>query len=47
MATRSTVQNPSHTYSSVGTYTVSLTASNANGSDTNDQEQLHHRPAPR
>ena len=30
----STQQNPSHTYSSVGTYIVSLTATNANGSDT-------------
>jgi len=29
----STAQNPSHTYTSAGTYTVSLTASNAQGSD--------------
>jgi PKD repeat protein len=28
------VQNPSHTYTTAGTYTVSLTASNAQGSDT-------------
>ncbi len=30
----STLQNPSHTYSNIGTYTVSLTATNAYGSDT-------------
>lgn len=30
----STAQNPSHTYSAVGTYTVSLTATNSCGSDT-------------
>jgi vibriolysin len=29
----STVKNPSHTYTSPGTYTVSLTATNASGSD--------------
>ena len=29
----STAQNPSHTYNAAGTYTVSLTASNAHGSD--------------
>jgi PKD repeat protein len=29
-----TTQNPSHTYTAVGTYTVSLTATNAQGSDT-------------
>jgi hypothetical protein len=29
----STARNPSHTYTAVGTYTVSLTATNANGSD--------------
>ena len=29
----STAQNPSHTYTAAGTYTVSLTATNANGSD--------------
>ncbi len=28
------VQNPTHTYTTAGTYTVSLTASNAGGSDT-------------
>jgi PKD repeat protein len=32
--TTSTAQNPSHTYSGPGTYTVSLTASNLTGSDT-------------
>ncbi len=31
----STVQNPSHTYSSAGTYTVALTATNAYGNNTN------------
>lgn len=30
----STLQNPSHTYTSDGTFTVSLIASNSNGSDT-------------
>ncbi len=30
----STTQNPSHTYTAAGTYTVSLTATNAQGSDT-------------
>jgi PKD repeat protein len=30
----STAQNPSHTYTAAGTYTVSLTATNAQGSDT-------------
>jgi PKD repeat protein len=30
----STAQNPSHTYTSAGTYTVALTATNAGGSDT-------------
>jgi PKD repeat protein len=30
----STLQNPSHTYTSAGSYTVSLKASNASGSDT-------------
>jgi len=30
----STAQSPSHTYSTAGTYTVSLTATNAGGSDT-------------
>ena len=32
--TSSTAQNPNHTYTSAGTYTVSLTATNAQGSDT-------------
>ncbi len=31
----STVQNPSHTYSAGGTYTVALTATNAYGNNTN------------
>ncbi len=31
----STAQNPSHTYSSVGSYTVALTATNAYGNNTN------------
>ena len=30
----STVQNPSHTYSSAGSYTVALTATNAGGNNT-------------
>jgi PKD repeat protein len=30
----STAQNPSHTYTAAGTYTVSLTVANADGSDT-------------
>jgi len=34
-STTSTVQNPSHTYSSAGTYTVALTATNAYGNNTN------------
>ena len=33
----STAQNPSHSYNSVGYYTVALTARNANGSDTDTQ----------
>jgi hypothetical protein len=33
-APQSTVQNPLHTYSGVGSYTVSLTAKNPSGSDT-------------
>jgi PKD repeat protein len=33
--TTSTQQNPSHTYNTVGIYTVSLTATNAAGNDTN------------
>ena len=31
----STVQNPSHSYTAVGTYTVALTATNAYGNNTN------------
>jgi PKD repeat protein len=34
------VQNPSHTYATPGTYSVSLTASNAGGSDTEIKEEL-------
>ncbi len=33
----STLQNPSHTYASVGTYTVTLTATNAAGSNTDTE----------
>ena len=32
--TNSTEQNPTHTYSAAGNYTVNLTASNANGTDS-------------
>ncbi|WP_370575556.1 PKD domain-containing protein, partial [Methanomethylovorans sp.] len=35
--TNSTAQNPSHTYTSVGTYTVTLNASNVGGSNTSTQ----------
>ncbi len=38
----STQQNPSHVYSSVGDYTVSLTVSNANGSDTETKNAYIH-----
>ncbi len=34
----STEQNPSHTYSTAGTYTVTLEASNANGTDSESAE---------
>ncbi|MEZ4526985.1 MAG: PKD domain-containing protein [Desulfobacterales bacterium] len=34
----STLQNPSHIYASAGTYTVSLTVSNADGSDTMEKQ---------
>ena len=36
--TNSTEQNPEHTYSTAGNYTVTLTASNAGGTDTNTKE---------
>lgn len=36
----STEQNPSHTYTALGTYTVSLTATNDFGSDTDTQNAL-------
>lgn len=36
----STVQDPTHTYSAFGSYTVTLTATNANGSDTQTQGGL-------
>jgi PKD repeat protein len=36
----STAQNPSHTYTVAGTYTVSLTATNAIGSDTETKTAL-------
>ena len=36
-STASTAQNPSHTYSSAGTYTVTLTASNATGASIASQ----------
>ena len=37
------MQNPSHTYSSVGSYTVALTATNAVRQQHQHEEQLHHR----
>ena len=36
-ATSSTLQNPSHVYATAGNYTVSLTATNGNGSNTSTQ----------
>lgn len=36
----STEQNPKHTYTTLGTYTVTLTASNENGSDTTSRTNL-------
>ena len=36
----STQQNPSHTYNSAGTYTVSLTVTNAQGSDTETKNNM-------
>jgi PKD repeat protein len=47
--TTSTAQNPNHTYTSPGTYTVSLTASNLAGSDTKtrvDYITVAQPPAP-
>ncbi|MBD0401982.1 PKD domain-containing protein [Flammeovirga sp. EKP202] len=38
--TTSDVQNPTHTYAAVGIYTVALTVSNENGSDTSSQQDL-------
>lgn len=40
--TTSTAQNPSHTYTVPGTYTVSLTASNANGGSTATKTNVVH-----
>ena len=43
----STAQNPSHTYNSVGTYTVALTATNAYGNNTNTKSNyLSVNPGP-
>jgi len=45
----STLQNPTHTYTTVGIYSVSLTATNANGSDTETKENyimVSDPPAP-
>ena len=36
----STAQSPTHTYSSAGQYTIALTVSNAEGSDTDQQNAL-------
>jgi PKD repeat protein len=44
--TNSTVQNPVHTYQSAGKYTVSMTASNAGGSDTKTRKQYITITAP-
>lgn len=40
--TTSTLTNPSHTYTSAGDYTVSLTVTNSKGSDTSTQTNLIH-----
>jgi PKD repeat protein len=42
----STAQNPSHTYSAVGQYNVTLTATNANGSDGETKNQYITVDAP-
>lgn len=42
----SSVQNPTHTYAAPGTYTVSLTVTNNNGSDTEVQNGLITVPEP-
>ncbi len=41
-----TIQNPSHAYMTAGTYTVSLTVTNARGSDPKNQDRSHHRRVP-
>ena len=40
--TTSTQQNPSHVYNALGDYTVSLTVSNSNGSDTETKNEYIH-----
>ena len=42
----STVQHPTHQYTALGTYTVSLTATNVNGSDTKTRPLLIEVPEP-
>jgi PKD repeat protein len=42
----STQQNPSHEYSNVGTYSVSLTVTNAGGSDTQTKDHYIHATFP-
>ena len=48
-ATNSTLKNPTHTYSTAGNYTVTLTVSNTNRTDTKAEEinlQSNSRPIP-
>ena len=44
-STASTVQNPSHTYSKAGTFTVKLTATNSAGSNSKTKTITVTKPA--